>query len=238
MNYRVRPEVLASVLPSPFRPKIYEGWGIAGICMIRFKQLRPRLVPAALGMGSENAAHRIAVEWDQDGVTKEGVFIPRRDTNSWFNRTLGGRVFPGIFEQSRFETGDDGSRFHVHVLREDGETEILFRGHRSESLSAGSLFPSLEAASEFFLLGSTGYSATHDEGHYHGMELAALNWKVTPLEIDEVQSHFYGDVSRFPSGSVEVDCALVMENIEHEWHSRPDLFLSESGKFLTTLRGS
>jgi hypothetical protein len=30
LNYRVRPEVLAEVLPEPFIPKLYNGWGVAG----------------------------------------------------------------------------------------------------------------------------------------------------------------------------------------------------------------
>lgn len=60
--------------------------------MIRFRELRPNFLPSWIGMSSENAAHRIAVEWDEDGQMQEGVFIPRRDTNSWFNKTLGGRV--------------------------------------------------------------------------------------------------------------------------------------------------
>jgi hypothetical protein len=53
--------------------------------MIQFKALRPRFLPAWLDMASENAAHRIAVERDQDGERREGVFLNRRDTNSWFN---------------------------------------------------------------------------------------------------------------------------------------------------------
>ena len=69
--------------------------------MIRFKGLRPQGMPSWMGFNSENAAHRIAVAWDQDGQEMEGVYIPRRDTNSWFNKTLGGRVFPGIFNRSQ-----------------------------------------------------------------------------------------------------------------------------------------
>ena len=74
--------------------------------MIRFGGLRPRMIPEWLGLGSENAAHRIAVEWDEDDGQKEGVFIPRRDTGSWFNKTLGGRVFPGIFQKSLFSVAE------------------------------------------------------------------------------------------------------------------------------------
>jgi hypothetical protein len=93
-NFHVDPDVLAKVLPSPFRPKLINGKGIAGICLIRLKQLRPRFMPAFIGISSENAAHRIAVEWDHNGETKEGVYIPRRDTSSRLNTLLGAGCFP------------------------------------------------------------------------------------------------------------------------------------------------
>ena len=234
LNYRLDPEVLRRVLPPPFQPKLYDGHGIGGVCMIRFKQLRPRLVPAWLGLGSENAAHRIAVQWEQDGTLREGVFIPHRDTNSWFNKTLGGRVFPGIFQRSRFETRETDSSVALRIVRADGGTEISFAGHITERLPSASIFPSLDAAAGFFSLGATGYSATGSDGHYHGMELHSLNWTVSPLIIDEAQSCFFDDRKRFPAGSAEQDCALLMRGIKHEWRSRPNLYLSATLSSLTT----
>ena len=234
LNYRLDPAVLSRVLPEPFRPKLYDGHGVGGVCIIRFKEIRPRHVPSWLGLGSENAAHRIAVEWEQDGETHEGVFIPRRDTNSWFNKTLGGRVFPGIFERSRFESHEEGSTIAVRIVRDDGGVEISFAGHAAERLPATSIFPSLDAAAGFFSMGATGYSATRDDGHYHGMELRSLNWTVSPLAIDEAKSCFFDDRQKFPAGSAGLDCALLMRGIEHEWHSRPDLYLSKTHRSLTT----
>ena len=234
LNYRIDPGVLGRVLPPPFQPKLYNGHGVGGVCLIRFKGLRPRFIPSWLGLGSENAAHRIAVQWRQDGEQREGVFIPRRDTNSWFNKTLGGRVFPGIFHRSRFEACETDSSVSLRIIREDGGTEIAFAGHLIERLPATSIFPTLEAASDFFSLGATGYSATDSGDHFHGMELHTLNWTVSPLAIDEAQSCFFEDRQRFPSGAAELDCALLMRGIEHEWHSRPDLYLSPTRSFLTT----
>lgn len=234
LNYRIEPDVLKRVLPPPFEPKLYRGKGIGGVCLIRFKELRPRMVPGWLGLGSENAAHRIAVQWEQDGELREGVFIPRRDTNSWFNKTLGGRFFPGIFQRSRFETRDSDSSVAVRIVRADGGTEISFAGHHAEQLSPTSIFPSLEEAAGFFSLGATGYSATHSPDHYHGMELHSLNWKVSPLAIDEATSCFFDDQEKFPADTIELDCALLMRGIDHEWHSRPDLYLAATRQSLTT----
>src|SRR5438132_3356623 len=85
VNYRVAPDVLARQLPAPFRPRLVHGFAMVGICLIRLREVRPAFVPAWLGIHSENAAHRVAVEWDQDGAVREGVYIRRRDTSSRFN---------------------------------------------------------------------------------------------------------------------------------------------------------
>src|ERR1700749_2901214 len=83
VNFRVDPAVIQKLLPRPFRPKLQRGHAIAGICLIRLEHIRPAGVPEMLGLSSENAAHRVAVEWtDAAGVAREGVFIPRRDTGS------------------------------------------------------------------------------------------------------------------------------------------------------------
>lgn len=61
VNYRVDPDTLAQILPPPFRPQLVHGFGMVGICLIRLKNIAPRFFPAALGISSENAAHRFAV---------------------------------------------------------------------------------------------------------------------------------------------------------------------------------
>jgi hypothetical protein len=236
LNYRIHPDILQRTLPKPFRPKLYRGYGIGGVCMIHFTHLRPRNVPAWLGLESENAAHRIAVEWDQDGERREGVFIPRRDTNSWFNAAFGGRIFPGIFGRSQFEIGESASAVAIRIVHLDGEQGVAFAGSIAPALPATSIFPTIEAVAGFFALGATGYSATRSEGHYHGMELKCLNWAIEPLAIHRAESCFFDDLKRFPAGTVDLDCALLMRGIAHEWHSRPDLFLSSQVAGLTKHR--
>ncbi|MEY2507986.1 MAG: hypothetical protein QOH01_2315 [Verrucomicrobiota bacterium] len=236
LNYHIDPEVLQQVLPPGFRPKVFRGKGIGGVCMIRFRELRPRKVPAWLGLGSENAAHRIAVEWDQDDGTKEGVFIPRRDTNSTLNKLLGGTVFPGIFDKGSFVAHETVDEISVTIRRQDGSEEAHFKGRVGQALPDTSLFDTVEQAASFFSLGATGYSATREKGHYHGMELRSLDWSIDPMEVEAAHTSFFSDRARFPEGSVELDCALVMRGIEHEWHSRPDLYYDPQKERLSARR--
>ena len=77
VNYRVNAEVLAKILPPPFRPKLVHGFGMAGMCLIRLRHIRPRLWPAFFGSCSENTAHRIAVEWEKRGESSVSCFLTR-----------------------------------------------------------------------------------------------------------------------------------------------------------------
>lgn len=49
VNYRVDPDTLAKALPSPFRPKLVHGVSMAGICLIRLKNIVPRFFAAIFG---------------------------------------------------------------------------------------------------------------------------------------------------------------------------------------------
>jgi hypothetical protein len=220
VNFRVDPDVLARLVPAPFRPKLVNGAGMAGVCLIRLKGIRPRFIPSFLGISSENAAHRIAVEWDRDGETKEGVFIPRRDTSSRLNTMLGGRLFPGVHHHAAFQVDEKEDHFRVELNSDDRHTHLLVEGHVAQELPQSSVFGSLQEASDFFKRGSLGYSVTARPNQFDGLELRSFNWHVHPLAVEKVESSFFEDRTLFQPGSVEFDCALLMRGIEHEWHGR------------------
>src|SRR5262245_35657871 len=107
VNFRVDPAVMQRLLPEPFRPQLLAGAPVGGICLIRLEELRPRPLPALVGLSSENAAHRVAVSWKTpSGEDREGVYIPRRDSNSLVNRLAGGRLFPGEHHRAAFSVVD------------------------------------------------------------------------------------------------------------------------------------
>src|SRR4051794_27311195 len=108
VNYRCDPAVLSALLPKPFRPKLIGEFGMAGICLTRLRERRRRGLPGFVGFGSENAAHRIAIEGNDphDGHVREGVYTPRRDTSSKLNHLVGGRLFPGVYYHARFDVDE------------------------------------------------------------------------------------------------------------------------------------
>jgi uncharacterized protein YqjF (DUF2071 family) len=221
----VEPSVMQAQLPSRFTPKLHDGHAIAGICLIRLEAIRPRFVPPLLGVSSENAAHRIAVRWHTDGRDREGVFIPRRDTGSVVNHLSGGRLFPGEHHLATFAVQEAGGSVDFRMKSADGQVGVSVRGSIGGSLPVTSCFSSLSEASAFFEPGSVGYSVTHDASRLDGIELRTQGWSVEALQIEDVHSTYFSDETRFPKGSVAFDCALVMRNLKHEWHSVEDLYV-------------
>jgi hypothetical protein len=219
VNYRVDPEVVQRLLPAPFRPKLLGDSAVAGICLIRLEDIRPRPLPALAGVSSENAAHRIAVRWGDAG--DEGVFIPRRDSDSLLNHLAGGRVFPGEHHRARFDVVDGPDGISLAMRSLDGEVAVDLRAHPAALLPPTSRFASLDEASAFFANGSLGYSARSDGDRLDGLALVTRNWRVEPLAVERVESSFFSDRRLFPPGSVEFDCALLMRDIEHEWRAAP-----------------
>jgi len=181
--------------------------------------------PAAVGMSSENSAHRIAVEWeDDDGKGHEGVFVPRRDTDSRMNALAGGRLFPGVHHLSEFRVTDQGGRISLQVLAKDfRETLVDLEASETNEFPQDSAFASLDASSTFFEAGCTGYSSRPDSSKVDGLRLKGSNWRVSPLAIRRLASAYYDDESVFPAGSIHFDHALVMRDIPHEWHSEPTM---------------
>lgn len=224
-NFRVDPEVMRGQLPARFRPKLHNGFAVAGICMIRLEHIRPKLMPEAIGFESENAAHRVAVLWDEDGQTKEGVFISRRDTNSKLNALIGGRVFPGEHHESTFEVHDNAGGIEIKMQSLDQAVRVAIEGRISDELPATSIFSSLAEASSFFEGGAVGYSVTSDENRLDGLRLKTREWRVEPLAVDRVYSSYFSDETRFPAQSVEFDHALIMRNVAHEWQTVDDLYI-------------
>jgi hypothetical protein len=176
-------------------------------------------------MSSENVAHRIAVIRREAGDERESVYIPRRDSASRLQHWLGGRAFPGELGSARFAVEDDGDLISISMRAADGLL-VEFRGRGIATMPDGSVFTSLQDASRFFRAGSLSYSATRRNTRLDAVDLEAADWQVSALDVELARSTFFEDRSRFPLGSVELDSALIMRNIEHEWRRSEPLRIS------------
>lgn len=225
VNFRAEPAAVERILPARFRPKLHDGHAVVGVCLIRLEHIRPYGFPRALGLASENAAHRIAVTWEDDGGRHEGVYIPRRDTGSWMNHLVGGRLFPGEHQRATFRVEEADDRIALGMLSTDGRVRLEVTGRVAAELPSTSIFQTTAAASKFFESGSLGYSATASGSRLDGVVLKTHSWSVAPVAIERVSSSYFEDQSIFPAGSIAFDCALIMRNVSHEWHAGAPIYV-------------
>jgi len=157
-------------------------------------------------------------------------FTAIRRSNTWYAQRgrLANSNHPRHHHHATFTVKESDDQFSVALQSDDGETRVQVSGTITDQLPSSSVFSSVAGASEFFELGSLGYSVTQTHGRFDGLELRCDNLHVQPLAIDRVESSYFENESRFPRGSVEFDCALLMRGIHHEWHSRKDLCCPET----------
>ena len=222
INYQADKQIIERFLPKNFRPKLVDDKAIVGICLIRLKNIRPKGVPFNVGISSENGAHRIAVEWMEDGQVREGVYVPRRDTSSRLNSLAGGRVFPGVHHLAEFTVNENRGQYSI-AFKSDDQTYMEIAASETNEWNSHSVFPDLDTASNFFKNGSVGYSPNKIGEGFDGLELKTQKWEVSPLTVSKVKSSFFEDESIFPKGSIKFDNALLMRNIDHEWNSKEEI---------------
>ena len=141
-----------------------------------------------VSLSSENGAHRIAVEWNEGEETREGVFIPRRDTSSKINSFVGGKIFPGRHFHADFKVKESGDHYEVAFKSSDGTT-IEICADKTSNYDSNSIFEDIETASDFFKGGALGYSPSGNQ--FEGLELRTKNWKVEPLNVSQNSFQFF-----------------------------------------------
>jgi hypothetical protein len=217
VNLRVDPAAVAPFLPPPFRPLEVDGRAVAGLCLIRLAGLRPAGLPPTPGLTTENAAHRIAVEWREGGRRRTGVWIPWRHTTSALTARLGGRAFPAVHERARFEVDDAGDRLRIAVTDRDGALATVTCGPSAE-VAAGSVFASAGAAHDFFVRdGAIGVSPSRRPGRGDVVTLTTGAATYTPLVVED------GALPRFLAWWPDAvwDSAFVVRDVPCRWSGGP-----------------
>jgi hypothetical protein len=230
VNYRVDPERLEAVLPQPFRPRLVAGHAVAGICLIRLGELRPAGLPGRGGLRTENAAHRIAVEWDGPDGLRTGVYIPRRDTGARLTALVGGRLFPGRHHLAAFSVEEQEHTLRVAYTAHDDAAHVDVAVTVADRWPGSTLFGSLDEASAFFREGAAGYSPGRDPQALDGLELRTETWRIEPAIVNAATSSFFDDPRLFPGGTAVLDNALVMRDVRAGWRSLPRLWTRQAGR--------
>ena len=219
INYRIDPDVVKRFLPEDINPLVINGFASGGICLLRLKDIGAKCTPSFLRINSENAAYRFLVTYRKTGRVTNGVYIPRRDTDSKLNVLVAGKVFSWPHYPATFLVVEDGDRYCVDMKSIDGESELHVNTQLADYFPGRSMFSSIDHASDCFRCCSLGVSPSTKPGRLKLIELKTKTWNVRPLNVHSLRSSLFDNESLFPKGSLEFDNAMLMQNIEHEWCS-------------------
>jgi hypothetical protein len=223
LNFRADPAIVQRLVPPPLEIAQYRGFAIVGVCLIRLEHLRPKGIPSAFGVSSENMAHRVAIRYPAADRMRPGVFIWRRETDQKMVQLFGGRLFPGVHGAAMFDVFEEADALRMNISTQNGEADVRFSARRAAHWPEQSLFSDLNQISEFFRKGDCGFSCSLRGDRVEGLQLRTLRWEMEPLEIEEQNCAFYMDSLRFPAASVSFDSALLMRGLPHEWHEIKDI---------------
>jgi hypothetical protein len=211
ISYRLHPAVAQTLIPDQFRPQIVDGSAVAGVCMIGLQSVRPGWLRPRVGLRTENVAHRIAVEWDENGKTRSGVYIVERHSSSLLPVLAGGRLFPGVQKRARFDLDETESRFLVSMTAPGTrvQVDVELGGEWTSTL-----FPTVEAASAFHEQGAVGWSPRRSGNGVEPLELTSKEWSVEPGRVLSLKSSYF---DALPQGAATLDSVLVMRDIPFFW---------------------
>lgn len=214
LNAIADPAEVAPRLPDGVRPHGTEGGGtVVGCCLLEIGDLRPRGMPAFVGVRMRAVAHRISTEWDTStGGTEVGVFVPMRHTDSRLASMVGGRLFPGMHQHAaidlirtpahlEWKVGeppfDNGFGLRVRV---DTQTPMV---DPTPSVCATCVDPTL------------GLSPDH-KGRLEAAHMAPEGRDVRAVHVEELQSTFFDSfVTATPA------TAYLMEHLGVRWSATP-----------------
>lgn len=206
ISYRLDADVAAGLLPAGFRPQLVDGSAVAGVCVLGLTAIRPGFVGPRLGLRSENAAHRMAVEWDEGGQMQHGVFVFQRHSSSWMPVALGGRAFPGVHRHAAFDVADTADTFSLRMRAPDAQLDAEVA---LASTWTSTLFETLEEASAFYEGGRVGWSRRHDGASVESIALASEAWRAEAGALVSLRSSFF---DALPQGSAVFDHVVVMRD--------------------------
>ena len=216
VNYRLDVGTLDAVLPEPFRGREVgeSGKGIGGLCFMKLKNARTRFAPKAAGVSAETVTHRISAVRDENRGETPCVYVPRRDISSEFCAAVGRTALSTEINCADFRVWEHEGVSRIRVDCGDEYVGVeTYEIDGDDEINEGSVFSSLESASEFFCEEGVEYSRSGER--YDGVEFCPREWGMKPVEVTELRSSFFERLE-----GAELDSAFRMEEIEHEWRPR------------------
>ena len=89
LNYAVKPEALARLLPAPLEPELHEGSAWVQVLMSSLREMRPQGLLGLAGFNFYQVSYRAAVRYrNAEGQWRRGGYFVRSETNDPLMRRI------------------------------------------------------------------------------------------------------------------------------------------------------
>ncbi len=216
LNFRTDAEVLRRLLPSPFEPRLVDGYGLVGILLFTMKDLS---CEKTMGFSppSDHVLYRIAVSWKKGGRTFHGMYLLRHEVNTRLpvrQRRRG--LFPVAGIPVRWHKVSDSGSIEW-TLKNKTNTKLHVKAKISSSFSGGSVFRSLEEASDFFAAERAAIAPRFQKSIFSNTHFLPLTWPVKALFVQKLTTDVDQVENLFPKGQIFFDSGLIWSKIPCKW---------------------
>ena len=225
VNYRVDPGVLAALLPAPFRPKLVAASGMVGrLPDPPEARCGPRFLPPLAGDLLRERRPPRRRRMGRGGRRREGVFVPRRDTDSRLNRLGGRAALPRRpLTTPAFTVRGDGRPLPRRPPQRRRRTSLSVVGGVNAAVAGGVGLRLARGGLRLLRGGLAGVLRDAPARPARGAGAAAPRWRVEPLAGRAGGVQLLRGPVALPAGVGRVRLALLMRGIDHEWHVRGEL---------------
>lgn len=236
LNFRTDAEVLRRLLPSPFEPRLVDGYGMVGILLFTMKDLTCETTMGFPSPPSDHVLYRIAVSWKQGGRTFHGMYLLRHEVNTRLpvrQRRRG--LFPVVGIPVRWHKVSDSGSIEW-TLKSKTKTKLHIKAKLSSCFSGGSVFGSLEEASDFFATERAAIAPRFQKSIFSNTHFLPLKWPVQPLFVNHLTTDVDQLQNLFPAGQIFFDSGLIWPKVPCKWQQGREI-LSSRPIFLPAVSG-
>ena len=217
LTYAIAPEVLESLLAPGLVLDTFKGFGFLAIALVQTRQLRPSILPAALGRDFFLSGYRIFARVGGGRESLRGLRILRSDTDHRWMVRAGNLLTHYKYRFCRSTLEDRGSQLHWTIETPGAEADLDVTAHLGPAaLPIGSPFTTLGEARRF--AGPLPYTFDYEESTHSIIAIQAKRsrWNPQPVAVDVRRATFF-EHEPFCRAVPILANAFYVRDVPYEW---------------------
>ena len=213
-TYSTPIEEARAALPPELEPVTHAGSAFWNVVVCHISRMRPRPLPAAVGMSYWHAAYRLYVRFRPVGGSPvEGIYFARSDCDSPLMTGLGNLLTDYRFHTSPIHADREGSRTILEVGAPDLPGRAVVDEQQPPVLPPHSRFSSLEEAAQFLKYKPFGLSVPRN-GRVSVVSITREEsaWKSRLVRVESADWGFFRDRTVLP------EVCFQVEPIPYQWN--------------------